>query len=102
MVFIELVRVSEILAPHKFDRSTLNSIDLLFDRSTLNSIDLLFDRSTLKSIDLLFQHFRKSSFSMYFVLKIVILLLLPCKNAKTLKLTKTLESNKAKGLTNVN
>jgi hypothetical protein len=27
---------------------------------------------------------------------------LPCKNAKTLKLTKTSESNKAKGLTNVN
>jgi hypothetical protein len=95
MVFIELARVSEIPATHKFDRSTLNSIDLLFDRSTLNSIDLL-------SIDLLFQHFRKSSFSMYFALKIVILLLLPCKNAKTLKLTKTLESNKAKGLTNVN
>jgi hypothetical protein len=59
MVFIELARVSEIPAPQKFDRSTLNSIDLLFDRSTLNSIDLLFDRSTLKSIDLLFQHFRK-------------------------------------------
>jgi hypothetical protein len=33
MVFIELARVSEIPAPHKFDRSILKSIDLLFDRS---------------------------------------------------------------------
>jgi hypothetical protein len=82
MVFIELARVSEIPAPQKFDRSTLNSIDLLFDRSTLNSIDLLFDRSTLKSIDPLFQHSRKSSFSMYFDLKNAIFLLLSCKTQK--------------------
>jgi hypothetical protein len=39
---------------------------------------------------------------MYFDLKIVIFLLLPCKNAKTLKLTKASENNKAKGLTYVN
>jgi len=90
MVFIELARVSEIPAPHKFDRSTLNSIDLLFDRSTL------------KSIDPLFQHFRKSSFSMYFCLQNCHSTFIALQNAKTLKLTKTLESNKAKGLTNVN
>jgi len=29
MVFIELARVSEIPAPHKFDRSILDSIDRL-------------------------------------------------------------------------
>jgi len=29
MVFIELARVSEIPAPHKFDRSILKLIDLL-------------------------------------------------------------------------
>jgi hypothetical protein len=86
MVFIELARVSEIPAPHKFDRSTLNSIDLLFDRSTLNSIDLLFDRSTLKSIDPLFQHFGKSSFSMYFCLEnchFTLIALQKRKNTKT-------------------
>jgi hypothetical protein len=35
-------------------------------------------------------------------LKITIFLLMSCKNAKTPKLTKTSENNKAKGLTNVN
>jgi len=39
MVFIELAKVSEISAPHKFDRSrstsgNFRSIDLRFDRST--------------------------------------------------------------------
>jgi len=74
MVFIELARVSEIPAPHKFDRSTLNSIDLLFDRSTL------------KSIDPLFQHFKKSSFSMYFCLEnchFTLIALQKHKNTKT-------------------
>jgi hypothetical protein len=74
MVFIELAWVSEIPAPHKFDRSTLNSIDLLFDRSTL------------KSIDPLFQHFEKSSFSMYFCLEnchFTLIALQKRKNTKT-------------------
>jgi hypothetical protein len=74
MVFIELARVSEIPAPQKFDRSTLNSIDLLFDRSTL------------KSIDHIFQHFRKSSFSMYFCLEnchFTLIALQKRKNTKT-------------------
>jgi len=35
-------------------------------------------------------------------LKIAIFLLLSCKNAKTSKLVKTSENNKAKGLTSVN
>jgi hypothetical protein len=39
---------------------------------------------------------------MYFDLKIVIFSLITLQNAKTLKLTKTSESNKAKDLTNVN
>jgi len=39
---------------------------------------------------------------MYFHLKITIFLLMSCKNAKTPKLIKTSENNKAKGLTNVN
>jgi len=72
MVFIELARVSEILAPHKFDRS----IDF---PAILN-----------------FQLF------MYFYMKITIFLLMSYKNAKTPKLTKISENNKAKGLTNVN
>jgi hypothetical protein len=78
MVFIELARVSEIPAPYKFDRSIL------------------------KLIDLLFQHFKKSSFSMYFCLENCHFSLIALQNAKILKLIKTLESNKAKGLTNVN
>jgi len=73
MVFIELARVSEISAPHKFDPSILKSIDL-----------------------------RKSSFSMYFFLENCHFSLIALQNAKKLKLTKTSESNKAKGLTNVN
>jgi len=71
---INIVRVSEIPAPHKFDRSTFNSIDLLFDRSTL------------KSIDPLFQHFRKSSFSIYFCLEnchFTLIALQKRKNTKT-------------------
>jgi hypothetical protein len=91
MVFIELARVSEISAPHKFDRSILKSIDLLNIRSIYFSID----RINIQSI-YFFSTSKNPAFLCIFALKIVIFLLLPCKTQKTLKLTKTSESNKAK------
>jgi len=65
MVFIELARVSEIPAPHKFDRSILKSIDLLNIRS-------IYFFSTSEN----------PAFLCIFAMKIVIFLLLPCKMQK--------------------
>jgi hypothetical protein len=87
MVFIQSARVSEIPAPHKFDRS-INIVQFSIDRLEIGSIDF----PAILNIQL-FMHFH---------LKITIFLLMSWKNAKTPKLTKTLENNNAKGLTSVN
>jgi hypothetical protein len=87
MVFIKLATVSEIPAPHKFDRS-------------IDFRQFSIDQLEIRSID--FPAILNFQLFMYFHLKITIFLLMSYKNAKTPKLTKTSENNKAKGLTNVN
>jgi hypothetical protein len=72
MVFIESARVSEIPAPHKFDRFYNRSIDIG---------QFSIDRLEIRSID--FPAILNFQLFMHFHLKITIFLLMSCKNTKT-------------------